>query len=73
MFTIKEPQCKDCKHFRQHYIRSGERFDWAGCGHCVYPRLKHRRPNVLACVYFEAADEGGRTTNSDSRPCNREV
>ena len=50
---MKTVQCKDCKHFRQHYIRFGYRYDTAACGHCVYPRLKHRRPDTQACVHFK--------------------
>lgn len=45
--------CNDCQHFRQHYVFFLEtRFDPVPCGHCVYPRLKHRTPNTAACVHF---------------------
>ena len=55
---MKDPQCKDCKHFRQHYIHfCDNRFDAIPCGHCVYPRLKHRRPDTLACVYFSKNED----------------
>ena len=49
---MKEAYCKDCIHFRQHYIRFGYRYDVVSCGHCVYPRLKHRKPNNDACSHF---------------------
>lgn len=49
--------CKDCKHFRQHYIRYGR-----GCyrecnwGHCVFPRRKLRRPGTPACSHFQPVE-----------------
>ena len=49
---MKETYCKDCTHFRQHYIRFGYRYDVVSCGHCVYPRLKHRKPNNETCAHF---------------------
>ncbi len=42
--ALPEECCGNCKHFRQHYIRS-----YRGCcspikyGHCVHPKLKKRR------------------------------
>ena len=51
---MEDPQCKDCKHFRQHYVHFLEtRLSPIPCGHCVYPRLKHRRPDTPACVHFK--------------------
>lgn len=37
--------CRNCRHFRQHYIQLGRRYVTTNCGHCVYPRLKSRRPD----------------------------
>lgn len=55
---MEEPQCKDCKHFRQHYVHFLElRYTPVPCGHCVYPRLKHRKPNTFACVYFSEKEK----------------
>lgn len=45
--------CKNCVRFRQHYILSEQRCDVTNCGHCVYPRLKHRKPNDKACDNFQ--------------------
>ncbi len=45
--------CQSCLHFRQHYILfDANWYSPAGCGHCVYPRLKHRPPQHPACVHF---------------------
>ena len=55
---MKDPTCKDCKHFRQHYVHFLEqRFNPIPCGHCVYPRIKHRTPDTFACVYFTPTQE----------------
>lgn len=55
---MHEPTCASCIHFRRHYIRFDEfRFTEVPCGHCVYPRLKHRRPDTPACVHFTAKEE----------------
>ena len=48
------PMCKDCIHFRPHYVRRGR--NWylrTACGHCVYPRLKHRKEETPACNNFK--------------------
>lgn len=46
-------KCKDCKHFRMHYVRHRNNFylplDY---GHCVYPRLKKRPADTRACKHF---------------------
>ena len=54
---MTEPQCKDCKYFLQHYIFSSRGYSSVNCGHCKFPRLKPRKPNTLACVYFVPAGE----------------
>lgn len=45
--------CKFCKHFRQHYIKFGYRYDEISYGHCVYPRLKKRETTQRACDNFK--------------------
>ena len=55
---MNDPTCQDCKHFRQHYVHIfDEYYHTIPCGHCVYPRLKHRRPDTLACVHFTSKEE----------------
>ena len=60
-------KCKNCKHFRLHYVRRCDGFYMSlEYGHCVYPRLKHRQPHTLACVHYKpremAADDGEKTS-----------
>ncbi len=46
--------CKNCQHFHQHYTVSQSKFHGCDCGHCVYPRLKTRKPDTKACKHFQA-------------------
>ena len=51
---MNDPTCKYCQHFRQHYVFwYTDRYQEVPCGHCVYPRLKHRRTDCPACVHFQ--------------------
>ena len=45
--------CKDCRHFRQHYVLSESSAFAVNCGHCVAVRSKHRRSDTAACEKFE--------------------
>ena len=51
--TMGNKICKDCKHFRQHYVKFGRRYDAIGYGHCVYPRLKKRETDETACERYK--------------------
>ena len=51
-----ETVCANCKHYRGHFVRWAEYADGyyqTNCGHCVYPRIKHRHPGNEACYNFE--------------------
>lgn len=53
-----DPTCENCMYFRQHYILFYEgHYNPVPCGHCVFPRLKHRRPDTPACVYYAPRTE----------------
>lgn len=45
--------CKTCVHYRQHYILDEQRCTPIACGHCVFPRLKHREPSTPACHRYQ--------------------
>ena len=49
--------CKNCVYFRQHYTISDEHYSELHCGHCTYPRMKHRKPDAKACEHFEQRGE----------------
>ena len=44
--------CKNCIHYRQHYIMDEQSCTAVDCGHCVYPRTKHRQPKHPACDHY---------------------
>lgn len=52
-----EQTCETCKHFRQHYIKFGKRYQPIHYGHCVYPRLKKRETITPACVNWVVRTE----------------
>lgn len=54
---MKEIICKNCKHFRLHYIKLGRSYREILYGHCVYPRLKRREATTKGCHYFKERPE----------------
>ena len=51
---MEEPYCAQCIHYVPHYIKFGENlFDLIRCGHCTYPRKKHRDAYAKACANFQ--------------------
>ena len=49
-----EKTCGNCIHFLQHYIKDDDgSFGITNCGHCVTPRIKDRKPDSKACIYWE--------------------
>ena len=55
---MEDYYCENCKYFRQHYVHFYENhYTPIPCGHCTYPRLKHRTPNTEACFRFLAKGE----------------
>lgn len=51
--SASSSQCKDCKHFMQHYVFSDGAFHWAYCGHCIQPKLRSKKPDSKICDHFE--------------------
>ena len=51
--------CKNCVHYRRHYVLNRERCTPVNCGHCTYPRIKGRKPDHEACAHFEFQDNSG--------------
>lgn len=49
---MEEKVCGQCGHFRQHYTLDDQSCMTVCCGHCVFPRLKNRRPDTPACGHF---------------------
>jgi len=54
---MSENICQTCKHFRQHFTRRNHSYIEVDCGHCVYPRVKTRKPETPACKHFAALEK----------------
>ncbi len=46
---MNTPICKDCIHFRQHYILTANGLLGICCGHCTLNNVKHKSPRKPAC------------------------
>ena len=57
---MDNPTCQSCIHFLQHYVLDAQSCTPINCGHCRYPRLKHREPQTRACAHYQP-----RTTSPD--------
>ena len=55
---MEKNTCGRCAHFRRHYILDEQVCTAVCCGHCVFPRLKNRRPDSPACGHFVEGEEG---------------
>lgn len=50
--TDDESTCANCEHYVQHYTSiDGVHMTPCNCGHCVYPRVKSRKPGDV-CEKF---------------------
>ena len=50
--------CESCRHFVQHFAVYKGKCIKVYCGHCIYPRIKERKPDTLACKHYkEKAEE----------------
>ena len=45
-------QCKNCKHYLQHYILYGKSLYRICSGHCIFSKSKNKRPDAKACEKF---------------------
>ena len=58
--------CGSCHYFYQHYVISGMDFTRTNCGHCGYPRLKHRKPSATACELFQPRTVSNETAERNA-------
>ena len=47
--------CRSCAHFHQHYGLAAGRIFRVHCGHCTYPKIRHKRPTANTCQYYASA------------------
>ena len=53
---MQQPSCLSCRHYRRHYVFSGDRAMATNCGHCIFSRGKHRRPGAPACAQYQPTE-----------------
>lgn len=51
---MKDCCCSDCCYFLQHYTFNKRRLFRVYCGHCIFSKVKRKRPDAKACDHFEA-------------------
>ena len=49
---MNTPKCQTCVHYRRHYLLDSQGCTATNCGHCVFPRTKHREPGHPACSKY---------------------
>lgn len=49
---MEQTQCSDCTHFVQHYYIDDQYCAALDCGHCIRPRLKHRKASSAVCEHY---------------------
>lgn len=54
---MEQKICGQCRHFRRHYILDEQTCKAVYCGHCVFPRLKNRKPDTPACGHFVEGEQ----------------
>ena len=50
---MNEKICQTCVHFLQHFAKRKSSYVPVDCGHCIYPRVKPRKPETLGCKYYK--------------------
>lgn len=47
--------CKECAYYHQHYALDNRKIYRVYCGHCSYDRARRKKPDALACEFFQLA------------------
>ena len=50
--NMEQKLCKNCEHYRQHYILRSRKIYRVYCGHCVMYPTKRRKPDTKGCESF---------------------
>ncbi len=62
MKKLIEKNCKNCKHYKQHYAYVLYEFKPINCGHCVNDEMSQSARNkivdkLLPCAYWEGKED----------------
>ena len=52
VIKMEKTTCESCAHFHPHYGISGGQIFRIHCGHCAYPKIRHKRPTTNACQHY---------------------
>ena len=52
---MEEKYCKNCAHYHQHYALDERKIFRVYCGHCMFGRARHKKPDTAACENFTFA------------------
>ena len=52
VITLNNEQCKNCQHYLRHYTLDNRKIFRVYCGHCTFPRARHKRQDAKACENF---------------------
>lgn len=66
-----EEVCANCKHFFPHYTAVHGHRSPVNCGHCAYPRIKHRKP-AQSCEHFAHKDREREVNHEHQVRCTKE-
>ena len=53
---MEKQYCKNCLHYKQHYALDQKKIYRVYCGHCIKPKVKHKKPDAVACDLFIPTD-----------------
>ncbi|MBP8856160.1 MAG: hypothetical protein KBG54_06620 [Oscillospiraceae bacterium] len=63
---MQEEICKNCRFYRQHYIKLGRQYREIHYGHCVHPRLKKREALQKACAQYQQKNNEAIADDSEA-------
>ena len=69
---MEEKTCKECAHYRQHYILNGEKILRIYCGRCTVWPTKPRKSFKPACERFEQGTPDEEAFASKEQKAKRE-
>ncbi len=49
---MEQTTCQHCAYFVQHYAFNKKEIFRVYCGHCIFPRLKTKRPDSKSCIHY---------------------
>lgn len=49
--------CSTCVYYQQHYALGQRKIFRVHCGHCIYTRVRKKRPNSKICENYVQADD----------------